>query len=88
MDGSKQIVKMTISKKEIETIIAKRIVPLLELDHGSMEVVRFDRGQGNLQVRFGGSYRGSPCREIVLKYVVEPVLREEFSELKYIEWID
>jgi Fe-S cluster biogenesis protein NfuA len=77
-----------MNKKKIETVVTKRIVPLLELDRGSLEVVRFDNSHGNLQIRFGGSYRGSPCREIVLKYIVEPVLREEFSDLNKVEWID
>jgi Fe-S cluster biogenesis protein NfuA len=79
---------MTLNKKNIETILTERIVPLLELDHGSLEVVQLDYDDGNLQVRFGGSYRGSPCRETLLKYVVEPVLREEFSDLNTVEWID
>ncbi len=79
---------MTLNKKKIETIVTKRIVPLLELDRGSLEVVHLDSDSGNLQVRFGGSYRGSPCRETLLKYVVEPVLREEFADLNTVEWID
>ncbi len=79
---------MTLNKKKIETIVTERIVPLLELDRGSLEVVHLDYDDGNLQVRFSGSYRGSPCRETLLKYVVEPVLREEFSDLNTVEWID
>jgi Fe-S cluster biogenesis protein NfuA len=87
-DRLKLIIGMTISKKKIEHVVTKRIVPLLELDRGSLEIIRFDDSHGNLQIRFGGSYRGSPCRETICRYVVEPVLKEEFSEIKNVEWID
>ena len=79
---------MTISKDKIEAIIAEKIVPFVELDRGTVEIAQFDGNHGNLQVRFGGSYRGSPCRDIVFRLVVEPVLREAFAELETVEWVD
>ena len=79
---------MTIRKEKIETIISEQIVPLIKLDRGTLEIAQFDGKHGSLQVRFGGSYRGSPCRDIVFRLVVEPVLREAFSELESIKWVD
>ncbi|MCP4600547.1 MAG: hypothetical protein GY847_08450 [Proteobacteria bacterium] len=79
----------TISKKKrLEAVIAQRITPLFALDQGSCELVRVDGKNGKVQVRLGGSYRGSPCRETLIKYVVEPILKKEVEDIRVVEWID
>ncbi len=80
--------KTNLDKEAVEDIVTKRIRPFFELDHGSMEIVEVSGEQGRVIVRFSGVYRGSPCRETLAKYVVEPVLKKEFQSIRAVEWVD
>ncbi len=71
---------MRLDRKIIDEVIQERISPLIAVDGGRIELVDIDETGGAVRVRFGGTYRGSPCQGIVLKYVVEPLLREAISE--------
>jgi Fe-S cluster biogenesis protein NfuA len=75
-------------KKRVQEIVAERISPLLELDRGSVEVVKIFKNAGKIQIRMGGSYRGSPCTDTLIKYVIEPILKDEFQEVLAVELVD
>jgi Fe-S cluster biogenesis protein NfuA len=76
---------MALNQSEIEEVVKTRISPILTVDGGSIEVAAFNAESRALTVRFGGTYRGSPCRGVVLKYVVWPILKQSFSELNSLE---
>jgi len=71
---------MTLNKSKVETLVETRILPLLRVDGGTVEVAEVDEAQRTVTLRFGGSYRGSPCRGVVLNEVVYPILKEVFVE--------
>lgn len=75
-------------KKKVQEVVSKRISPLTDLDRGTVEVVKVFKNSGKIQVRLAGSYRGSPCRDTLVKYVIEPILRDEFQEISQVELVD
>lgn len=79
---------MTLDKSKIEELVATRIAPIVRVDGGSIEVVEVDAESRRAALRFGGAYRGNPCRGIVLEHVVRPILEECFDELEKIEIAD
>ena len=82
---------MTIEKSIktlVEDVVANRITPLFAIDRGSLEVVEIVEKPGLVKVRFGGTYRGSPSRETLVKYVVEPVLKQEIDDIQAVELVD
>jgi hypothetical protein len=41
-----------------------------------------------VSVRFGGAYRGSPCRGVVSAFVVAPILKEAFDTDVSVDFVD
>jgi Fe-S cluster biogenesis protein NfuA len=68
--------------KRIEKVIRERVEPLVALDGATVQVVAVDEQGGSISIELGGAYAGGPSRDIVLKYVIEPVLFDEFKEIK------
>ncbi|MCP4674985.1 MAG: NifU family protein [Deltaproteobacteria bacterium] len=82
---------MTVEKSivvRVENVVANHITPLFAIDHGSLEVVEVVKKNGLVKVRLGGTYRGSPSRETLIKYVVEPVLKQELDDIHAVELVD
>jgi Fe-S cluster biogenesis protein NfuA len=77
-----------LEEEKIAQFINDRITPFAELDGGRVELVHVEQEKSRIVVRFAGSYKGAPCREIIHKYVVEPALKREFSDLVDVTWID
>lgn len=77
-----------MDKDKIDIIVNSRLKPLLAVDGGDIDIISVDSVAKLVKLRFKGSYSGSPCREIVFKYVVEPILRQEIPELHRLEWIE
>lgn len=77
-----------MDRERIEAILNNRLKPLLAVDGGDVEIVSIDEDANLLKLHFKGSYAGSPCREIIVKYVVEPILKQEIPDLRRLEWID
>lgn len=75
-------------RKQIEQNLLQQINALFELDKGKLEIVRVRKGDGRVVVRLGGSYSGSPYRDFLIKFVVEPLLKAEFDSVKSVEWTD
>ncbi len=75
-------------KVRVENVVANRITPLFAIDNGNLEVVEVVKKNGLVKVRFGGTYRGSPSRETLIKYVVEPVLKQELDDIHAVELVD
>ena len=76
------------SKARIIESLKERVAPLMALDNGSVETIRYIRKGGRVQVRFSGSYKGSPCRKTLAEHVVKPVLNEIFTGIKSVEYVD
>ncbi len=83
-----RVSRMSLNQSEIEEVIKTRVAPILRLDGGSIEVAAFNADSRALTVRFGGAYRGSPCRGVVLRHVVLPILKQSFGELETLEMED
>jgi Fe-S cluster biogenesis protein NfuA len=83
-----EAVTMSLNRKEIDEIVNTRIASILRVDGGSIEVTALNEDSRVLTVRFGGTYRGSPCRGIVLRYIVLPILKQSFGELDSLEMAD
>jgi Fe-S cluster biogenesis protein NfuA len=79
---------MILNKSEIDELVATRIAPIVRVDGGDVEVAEVDLEECRVALRFGGSYRGNPCRGVVLEHVVRPILQECFDNLEKIEIAD
>ena len=79
---------VSLDKKAIDEIVSELIAPVIAVDGGSIEVVNVDEDEKRIAVRFGGTYRGSPCQGVVLKHIVEPVLKNQLSSLTSVEMVD
>lgn len=75
-------------RQQIEETVHKRVTPLFTLDRGKLEIVRVKRKEGRVKIRLGGSYAGSPCRDFLVKFLIEPILTSEFDDIHTVEWID
>ncbi len=80
--------EMTLDRSALDEIIKTQINPLLRVDGGTVEVVSTDGETRTIALRFGGTYRGSPCRGVVLNHVVIPILNGFFDETIAIEMVD
>ena len=69
----------SIDNQSVLKVIEERISPLLAVDGGKIELISINDEKGGVTVRFGGTYRGSPCRLIVLNWVVKPILNETLN---------
>jgi Fe-S cluster biogenesis protein NfuA len=79
---------MALDRKHVEKVIAVRLAPLFAVDGGRVDLVSVNDNRGAIRVRFEGSYRACPSREILARRVLEPTLRQELPELRVVEWID
>ena len=77
-----------MNEKDIAEFLKVDVAPILAVDGGEIEVVTFDDTSKRVHIRFGGTYVGSPCQGIVLKYIVEPILKKRFEELESVEMVD
>ncbi len=66
----------------MEKVIAERLEPLFRLDGGTVIVSAVDEQRGLVSVRFGGTYRACPGRDLLIGKVIEPTLRQEIPELR------
>lgn len=76
-----------LSKERVEAVVETMLKDLLEVDNGRLEVVEVEEAPGRVILRFAGRYAGCPGREIVFRYVVEPILKEALQAIHVIEWV-
>ena len=79
---------LKIDSSAVQTLIEKRISPLMALDGANIELLSVDDEEKVITVRFNGSYRGSPCRSIVLDYVILPILKQELDTAIQVKMAD
>lgn len=77
-----------MNEKAIIEILEEIVAPMIAVDGGEIDLVSLDDHSKCIRVRFGGSYTGSPCRGIVLKYIVEPILKDRVTNLTSVEMVD
>ncbi|MFO8071087.1 MAG: NifU family protein [Polyangia bacterium] len=73
---------MSLNRKRVEKVIAERLEPLFRLDGGEVSVSAVDEQRGLVSVRFGGTYRACPGRDLLIEKVLEPTLRQELPGLR------
>ena len=71
---------LSIDSSAVQELIEERISPLIAVDGAEIELISVDDDENLVTIRFGGSYRGSPCRGIVLDFVVIPILNQALGE--------
>jgi Fe-S cluster biogenesis protein NfuA len=76
-----------LDRNAVDGILKGLIAPLIAVDGGVVDLVEVDSIRGCVRVRFGGTYRGSPCQGIVLKYVVEPLLKANAEGIVSVEMV-
>ena len=68
-------------KNQVQKTIEK-IMPMLEADGGSVELVSVDEKTGKVTVKLTGACGCCPHATMTLKNVVERMIREEVPEVK------
>jgi Fe-S cluster biogenesis protein NfuA len=79
---------MELDMENVRRVIATKLAPLVEHDGGELEVLEVAEKNGVVRLRIGGSYVGCPSREIFIRYVVVPTLRQAIPEINRVEWED
>ena len=79
---------MKIDDKSVQAVIDERIVPLIAVDGGRIELIAVDDEAQCVTVRFGGTYRGNPCRGVVVDFVVAPIIKNAFEGPITIKMVD
>jgi Fe-S cluster biogenesis protein NfuA len=70
-------------KQRVEHILAEEIVPLLQMDGTSVEVIEVQ--DGIVQVRLHGSCTGCPSTIQAVIMGIEQELRQRVPEVEYLE---
>lgn len=65
--------KISTVREEIETVIRDVLLPLIEADGGTLELVGVE--DKLVKLRVGGTYRGCPSVPYTLEGVILPALR-------------
>ena len=68
-------------RQRVEAVVVDRIAPLMAVEGGRIDVVDVDEGEQRVLVRIDGSHRGGPGRDILLRYLVEPLLKSAIAEI-------
>ena len=71
---------MGMSRQDIDDILAEYVAPILAVDGGTAEILSVDTDEPSVALRLGGTYRGNPCRGIVMDYVIRPIFQKYVGE--------
>ena len=74
-----------MGKEAIQEFINENINPGLEMHGGFLTAHDYDEGLGILYVIMGGGCQGCSAANETLKYSIDMMLKEEFSEIKEIQ---
>ncbi len=77
----------SLSKDRVQAVVEARLKNLLDIDEARLEVVEVEEALGRVLVRFTGRYAGCPGREIVFRYVVEPILKDALEGVCVVDWV-
>lgn len=72
---------MTEIEQQIERVL-EQVRPVLRMDGGGIELVKFDELTGAVHVRLRGACAGCPMSEITLKMGIEAVLQNALPQVK------
>ncbi len=70
-----------MSDDKLDKILDK-IRPALERDGGNLELVKYDKKQGIVEVHFQGACAHCPLADVTLKSVIEAEIRAQMPEVK------
>ena len=74
-----------MTKENIQIFINENINPGLAVHGGHLTACGYDEGAGILYVIMGGGCQGCSAANETLKYSIDLMLKEEFSEIKEIQ---
>ncbi len=74
-----------MTKEKVQLFINENINPGLEMHGGYLTVHKYDEVDGTLYVIMGGGCQGCSAANETLKYSIDLMLKEEFSEIKEIQ---
>ena len=74
-----------MNKEIIQKFIDENINPGLEMHGGFLTAQDYDAGSGVLYVIMGGGCQGCASATATLRYRVDVMLKEEYSEIKEIQ---
>ena len=74
-----------MTKEKIQEYIDENINPGLAMHGGYLTAHDYDEGLGILYVIMGGGCQGCSAASATLKYSIDLMLKEEFSEIKEIQ---
>jgi len=74
-----------MTKEKIQLFINENINPGLEMHGGYLTAHEYDEADGILYVIMGGGCQGCSAANETLKYSIDLMLKEEFSEIKEIQ---
>jgi len=74
-----------MNKEKIQSFIDENINPSLASHGGFLTAQDYDEGLGILYVIMGGGCQGCSAANETLKYSIDLMLKEEFSEIKEIQ---
>lgn len=70
-----------MSKDKLDKIL-DRIRPALERDGGNLELVKYDKKNGVVDIRFQGACAHCPISDFTLKNLIEQEIKESMPEIK------
>ncbi len=71
---------MELTQAEIDKITDSVISPILAIDGGLVRITVADTETMTVNVQLNGSYRGSPCRSIIINHIITPILQHNFGK--------
>lgn len=74
-----------MTKEKIQEYINENINPGLAMHGGHLTVHEYEEEAGILYVIMGGGCQGCSAANETLKYSIDLMLKEEFSEIKHIQ---
>ena len=80
--------KVSIDRSAVQALLDKRVSPLVAIDGANVELISVDDTENLVTVRLGGTYRGSPCRSIVIEYIVTPILAQALNQPIRVQMVD
>jgi Fe-S cluster biogenesis protein NfuA len=74
-------------EQQIEQVL-EQVRPMLRLDGGGIELVKYEQTTGAVHVRMQGACVGCPMSQITLKMGIEAALQDALPEIKEVISVD
>jgi Fe-S cluster biogenesis protein NfuA len=68
-------------KEKIEKVLNEKVRPMLQMEGGDVEFVKYDERRKQVQVRLIGACAGCPGAQMTLQSGIETALKEAIPEI-------